>query len=44
MNPKVDFFFVKAKKWREELEALRTIALDCCLDEELKWGVTCYTF
>lgn len=44
MNPKVDFYFSKAKKWQEELEVLRTIALDCGLNEELKWGCPCYTF
>jgi uncharacterized protein YdeI (YjbR/CyaY-like superfamily) len=44
MNPKVDFFFSKAKKWREEFEKLRTIVLDCGLTEELKWGQPCYTF
>ena len=44
MNPKVDFYFSKAKKWQEELEQLRTIVLDCGLTEELKWGVPCYTF
>ncbi|MES2133333.1 MAG: YdeI/OmpD-associated family protein [Bacteroidota bacterium] len=43
MNPKVDFYFNKAKKWQEELEQLRTIVLDCHLSEELKWGVPCYT-
>ena len=44
MNPKVDFFFKKAKKWKEEFEKLRTIVLDCGLTEELKWGCPCYTF
>jgi uncharacterized protein YdeI (YjbR/CyaY-like superfamily) len=44
MNPKVDFYFNKAEKWREELAKLRTIVLDCPLTEELKWGVPCYTF
>lgn len=44
MNPKVDFFFNKAKKWQEELEKLRTIVLDCHLAEELKWGCPCYTY
>lgn len=43
MNPKVDFYFSKAGKWQEELEQLRTIALDCQLTEELKWGTPCYT-
>lgn len=44
MNPKVDFYFDKAKNWQEELAKLRTIVLDCGLTEELKWGVPCYTF
>jgi uncharacterized protein YdeI (YjbR/CyaY-like superfamily) len=44
MNPKVDFYFRKAKKWKEELEQLRTIVLETPLVEELKWGVPCYTF
>ncbi len=44
MNPKVDFYFNKAQKWQEEIEKLRTIVLDCNLDEELKWGCPCYTF
>ena len=44
MNPKVDFYFSKAKKWKKELEQLRMIVLDCGLTEELKWGVPCYTF
>ncbi len=43
MNPKVDFFFNKAKQWQEEYEKLRLIALDCGLTEELKWGCPCYT-
>ncbi len=44
MNPKVDFYFNKAKEWQEEFEQLRMIVLDCGLTEELKWGVPCYTF
>src|SRR5579872_2219550 len=44
MNPKVDWFFNKAKKWQKEIEKLRTIVLDCGLNEELKWGCPCYTF
>jgi len=43
-NPKVDFFFHKAKQWREEFEMLRRIVLDCDLTEDLKWGQPCYTF
>jgi uncharacterized protein YdeI (YjbR/CyaY-like superfamily) len=44
MNPKVEFFFSKAKQWQEEYEKLRMIVLDCQLTEELKWGCPCYTF
>ena len=44
MNPKVDGFFGKAKKWQKEMEKLRMIVLECPLTEELKWGKPCYTF
>ena len=44
MNPKVDFYFNKAKNWQKEFEKLRMITLGCGLTEELKWGVPCYTF
>ena len=41
-NPKVDFYFSKAKQWHKEFEKLRKIILDCGLTEELKWGHPCY--
>ncbi len=44
MNPKVDQYLRKAKKWQEEMEKLRMINLACGLTEELKWGKPCYTF
>jgi uncharacterized protein YdeI (YjbR/CyaY-like superfamily) len=44
MNPKVDFYFTKAKTWQEESKKLRRIILGCGLTEELKWGKPCYTF
>jgi uncharacterized protein YdeI (YjbR/CyaY-like superfamily) len=44
MNPKVDFFFVKGKKWHEEFELLRMLILDSGLTEKLKWGVPCYMY
>ncbi len=44
MNPKVEFYFTKAKKWQEEYEELRMLILHCGLNEELKWGCPCYTF
>lgn len=44
MNPKVDEFLGKAKRWQQEMELLRNILLDCQLTEELKWRQPCYTF
>jgi uncharacterized protein YdeI (YjbR/CyaY-like superfamily) len=42
-NPKVDAFFGRLTNWREEMERLRAIALDCQLAEDLKWGQPTYT-
>ena len=44
MNPKVNEYLRKAKKWKDEFKKLRRIILDCGLTEELKWGWPCYTF
>jgi len=44
MNPKVDEFLTKAKRWKEEYETLRKIVLDCELTEDFKWMNPCYTF
>ena len=44
MNPKVDWYFDKNERWQKEIKKMRTIALDCDLVEELKWGCPCYTF
>ncbi|MEZ5103259.1 MAG: YdeI family protein [Draconibacterium sp.] len=44
MNPKVDTFLDKAKKWKDEFEKLRAICLDCGLNEEYKWMHPCYTY
>jgi uncharacterized protein YdeI (YjbR/CyaY-like superfamily) len=44
MNPKVDAYLRRAKKWHVEMAALRAILLACPLIEELKWGKPCYTF
>ena len=42
MNPKVDAFLAREKKWHEEFKKLRQIILDRRLTEELKWGQPCY--
>lgn len=44
MNPKVDDFLNRAKRWQQEMEELRTVLLDCGLTEALKWGKPCYSF
>jgi len=43
-NPKIDKFLKNTIQWRDEFTLLRSIILDCDLNEELKWGVPCYTF
>ena len=43
MNPKVDGYIRKNKKWGDELQKLRTIVLNSPLTEEVKWRVPCYT-
>jgi len=42
-NPKIDPFFEKAKKWKDEFKLLREIVLDCELTEDFKWMHPCYT-
>lgn len=42
-NPKVDWYFKKPRKWKEEIIILRDIILSSGLNEELKWGCPCYT-
>jgi uncharacterized protein YdeI (YjbR/CyaY-like superfamily) len=44
MNPRVDQYLSRARKWQEEMEKLRMIILDCPLTEEWKWGKPCYSF
>jgi len=43
-NPKVDSILRHTQQWRDELETLRSILLECELTEELKWYQPCYTF
>ncbi len=43
MNPLVDTFLSKEKRWPNEIAELRRILLDCQLVEELKWKNPCYT-
>lgn len=41
-NPKVDAFVSRARTWRGEIQKLRSILLECGLDEDLKWGKPCF--
>jgi uncharacterized protein YdeI (YjbR/CyaY-like superfamily) len=43
-SPKVDAFVSRAKAWRGEIRKLRSILLECGLDEDLKWGKPCFLF
>jgi uncharacterized protein YdeI (YjbR/CyaY-like superfamily) len=43
-SARVDAFVSRAKTWRGEIEKLRSILLDCGLDEDLKWGKPCFQF
>jgi uncharacterized protein YdeI (YjbR/CyaY-like superfamily) len=42
-NSSVDWYFAKHDKFEAALRKLRSIALDCGLTEELKWGCPCYS-
>lgn len=44
MNSKVDQHINQSKQWKSEMNALRTIILDCQLAEDFKWGKPCYSF
>src|ERR1044071_8188236 len=43
-HPKVDAFVARAKTWRGEIQKIRSILLECGLDEDLKWGKPCFAF
>lgn len=44
MEKTVDSYLEKITQWRDELNQIRRIVLDCNLIEEVKWGVPCYTY
>src|SRR5262252_18677 len=43
-NPRVDAFVNRANAWQGEIQKLRSILLDCDLEEDLKWGKPCFAF
>ena len=44
LNPKVDLFLDNTKKWQEEMKLLRSLILECNLDEDYKWMHPCYSY
>jgi uncharacterized protein YdeI (YjbR/CyaY-like superfamily) len=42
MNAEVDAYIGRSDQWPAEMSDLRTVLLDCGLDEEIKWGKPCY--
>ena len=43
MNPQVKIFLDKAKSWKEEMNLLRSIIMECGLEEDYKWMHPCYS-
>jgi uncharacterized protein YdeI (YjbR/CyaY-like superfamily) len=43
MKSPVEQYIEKAKNWQEEMSLLRSILLECPLNEVIKWGKPCYT-
>ena len=43
-NSSIDAFLNRTKAWRGEIQKLRSILVDCGLDEDLKWGKPCFSF
>lgn len=43
-SSKVDAFVDRAGNWQGEIRKLRSVLLDCGLEEDLKWGKPCYIF
>ena len=43
MDKRVKAFLKKEKQWKQEMELLREIVLECDLEEEFKWMHPCYT-
>lgn len=44
MNPQVKIFLDKAKTWKQEMILLRSIIMECGLEEDYKWMHPCYSF
>ncbi len=43
MNPRVDRYIERSDKWPEEMSAVRSVLLECRLEEDIKWGKPCFS-
>ncbi len=43
-SARVSAFVSRARNWQGETQKLRSILLECGLDEDLKWGKPCFMF
>lgn len=43
MDKRVRVFLKRAKQWKEEMQLLREIVMECDLEEDFKWMHPCYT-
>jgi uncharacterized protein YdeI (YjbR/CyaY-like superfamily) len=43
VSSEVDRYLLEAKQWPDELRAVRSLLLNCGLDESLKWNKPCYS-
>ncbi len=43
MNPRVDSYIERSNKWPEEMSAVRSVLLECRLEEDIKWGKPCFS-
>ncbi|MCL6523552.1 MAG: DUF1801 domain-containing protein [Thermoflavifilum sp.] len=44
MDARVDHYVEHAEKWQDEIRLLRTIVLECGLQETFKWNCPCYVY
>ena len=43
MNPMVDAYIRRSRKWPKEMSEMRSTLLNCGLNEDIKWGKPCYS-
>lgn len=43
MQSKIDQYLRSTQQWRQEIEMLRELIINCGLEETIKWNAPCYT-